>query len=161
MKGVCNGMENTKKFKASEPRKMYWSDEIGGISHCPGCGEKLEMEKHTYLMGGRDRRGELMTSITANDGGCFCPNCSTIVLDRKKFEEFAVLAFNDLAIEISVFGLVDLDAIPDEKADIPIGDDDNPIPLVRFLDDSRLKSKKKKNKDKRNRKRKKQNKHMH
>ena len=34
--------------------------------------------------------------------------------------------------EFAVLGVVDLEAMPPGKEDIPLGDDDNPIPLVQF-----------------------------
>jgi len=34
--------------------------------------------------------------------------------------------------EFALLGIVDLDAIPEDKRDLPLGDDDNPIPLVEF-----------------------------
>jgi hypothetical protein len=34
--------------------------------------------------------------------------------------------------EFAVMGVIDLDAVPPEKAHLPLGDDDNPIPLVHF-----------------------------
>jgi hypothetical protein len=34
--------------------------------------------------------------------------------------------------EFLVLGIVDLDAIPASKRHLPIGDPDNPLPLVRF-----------------------------
>jgi hypothetical protein len=34
--------------------------------------------------------------------------------------------------QFTVLGLVDSDAIPEEKSDIALGEDENPIPLVKF-----------------------------
>ena len=71
--------------------------------------------------------------IVGNDAGYFCLQCSTIVLDHTAFTQCAqsVLDREDQA-QFVVLGLVDLEAIPEEKSSVPLGDDDNPIPLVKF-----------------------------
>jgi len=38
----------------------------------------------------------------------------------------------DVGEEYAILGLVDLDAIPEEKEYLPLGSDENPIPLVEF-----------------------------
>ncbi|MCD6289568.1 MAG: hypothetical protein J7M34_03625 [Anaerolineae bacterium] len=38
----------------------------------------------------------------------------------------------DVGDELLIAGIVDLDAIPEEKRYLPLGDEDNPIPLVEF-----------------------------
>ncbi len=43
----------------------------------------------------------------------------------------------DVGNEFTVLGVIDLDAIPEEKRHLPLGDDDNPIPLVRFTNISK------------------------
>jgi len=40
------------------------------------------------------------------------------------------------SVEFAVLGIVDLDAVPEEKAHLSLGDDDNPIPLVAFLQET-------------------------
>jgi hypothetical protein len=38
----------------------------------------------------------------------------------------------DTGEELAVMGIVDLDAVPEDKHDVPLGEEDNPIPLVEF-----------------------------
>ena len=73
------------------------------------------------------------SSIVGNDAGYFCPKCPTIVLDGDKFAEFAKISLNrETNAQFTVLGLIDLEAIPNDKRSLPLGDADNPIPLVSF-----------------------------
>jgi len=69
-----------------------------------------------------------------NDAGWFCACCPTLVINPEEVQEF--LSFSlphwNVGTEFAVEGIVDLDAVPEEKRDLPLGGDDNPIPLVRF-----------------------------
>ena len=121
-----------KKFDASVPRKMFWSTDIGGMDFCPQCHSKLENESHSYLLLVREP-GDFKPFIVGNNDGYFCACCPIVVLDYEAFAKSA-LAGNpsSCSFEFTVPGIIDLDAIPEENANIPIGDDDNPVPLMRF-----------------------------
>lgn len=121
-----------KKYDASIPREMFWSNKIQDSRLCPTCNAKLEKKYHTYLV--LSRKGEDYESfISGNDAGKFCPNCDIVVLDRNMFAKSVSFATrHSSSFEFTVVGLVDLDAIPDDKKGTPIGGDDNPIPLVKF-----------------------------
>ena len=121
-----------KRFPASIPRSMYWSNDIGGTSRCPQCGGPLTGEQHTYVLSIREG-DETMMSLAGNDGGHFCEVCPTVVLDSEVFARFAMLGLGRASAgELTVPGIVDLSAIPEDKKSIPLGEDDNPIPLVEF-----------------------------
>ncbi len=121
-----------KKFDASVPRKMFWSTEIGGKDFCPQCNSKLENESHSYLLLVR-KPGDFQPFIVGNDSGYFCSNCPVVVLDHEAFAESAAAGYpGSRKFEFAVPGIVDLDAVPEEKSDIPLGEDDTPIPLVKF-----------------------------
>jgi len=113
---------------------MYWSTDVGGNSVCPECRGRLEQESHVYVLAVR-QRGEIHPFVTSNDGGHFCPRCPVVVLDQSKFSDFASIGMDSeiRGSKFAVLGLVDLDAIPDDKKNIPLGDEGNPIPLVEFL----------------------------
>jgi len=119
------------KFPASVPRKMLWSTEVGGTSICPRCGAQLEKEHHTYVMAVRER-GDIQPFVVGNEAGHFCSKCPTVVLDWDEFNDLAGLCIQSSQAAFVVMGLVDLDAIPAGKANVPLADDDNPIPLVKF-----------------------------
>ncbi|MDJ0764251.1 MAG: hypothetical protein QNJ97_14810 [Myxococcota bacterium] len=127
------------KYPASVPRTMYWSNEVGGTLVCPRCGELLESERHTYLIGIRNSDGETGTSMVGGEGGYFCPDCPTIVLNHKQFEDYVALAADGPASAFTAIGAVDLDAVPEERSHLPLGEDENPIPVVEFLDPPRKK----------------------
>ena len=101
---------------------------------CPHCGAQVYQHSHTYLVS--TRRGDELgdTFVLGGDFGWFCPGCPTIVLDRLKVEEILQSALFrwDTGDRYIVRGLVDTDAIPEDKRDLPLGDDDNPIPFVEF-----------------------------
>jgi hypothetical protein len=121
-----------KNFPATVPRKMFWSNEVGGRSNCPECGSTLANEHHTYVMAIREH-GDMQPFIVGNDGGYFCARCPTVVLEHDSFRELALASLGHEGLaQFVVLGLVDLEAVPKEKSALPLGTDDNPIPLVRF-----------------------------
>jgi len=127
-----------KEIDVSVPRRMFWSDKLVNKRKCPLCHSMLENKYQTYVMVAQS--GEEATPfITGNDNGAFCPECPVVVLDRKSFER----AVEELAerpdsrisgsVQFGVLGIVDMDAIPEEKKHLPLGGDDNPISIVEFL----------------------------
>ncbi len=71
--------------------------------------------------------------------GWFCTHCPTVVIDPAEVSELlqTKLPHWDVGNEFVVLGLVNWDAVPDEKENLPIGGDDNPIPLIRFTGSAR------------------------
>jgi len=120
------------KYPGALPRKMHWSDEIGGHASCPDCGAPLEPEQHTYMMAIR-RGSDMDFHLVGNTAGHFCEKCPLVVLDRDRFEESATLAARTAdGSAFLVMGIVDLDAVPEDKKSLPFDDDTNPVPLVQF-----------------------------
>ncbi|MGH9838294.1 MAG: hypothetical protein ACREEM_05885 [Blastocatellia bacterium] len=84
--------------------------------------------------------GEFEPFIIGNDFGSFCPQCPVVVLDRDRFGKQLVKSLEEessggrIEFAFTVVGIIDLEAIPDDKKDVPIGDDENPIPLVEFIE---------------------------
>jgi len=101
---------------------------------CPRCGGPLQSHSATYLV--ITQRGEEITDdlIIGDDWGWFCACCPTVVINPEEVKEFLAhgLPKWDTGAEFAVVGLVDLDAIPEEKYDLPLGGENNPIPIVRF-----------------------------
>lgn len=130
-----------KRFAASVPRRMYWSKDVGGASRCPECGGPLAGEYHTYLLAVR-AHDEEETFLIGSDAGSFCAACPVVVLDSDTFRDFVRLGLDlDLGLDpghpsasFTVLGLVDLEAVPEEKQAVPLGEEGNPIPLVKFLE---------------------------
>jgi len=113
---------------------MYPSDVIPLRNRCPECGTKLEKEYHAYAVaaGGGDDDDTLL--LTGNDLGSFCPKCDVVVLDVRGFASHVSLGISpeSRASKFVVLGIVDVDAIPEEKQNLPLGAKDNPVPLVKF-----------------------------
>ena len=121
-----------KRFPASLPRRMYWSDEVGGCASCPECGGGLEREQHTYVAATR-RHGGTDMHVIGNDDGHFCGRCPVVVLDRGAFEDLlAVATRGSDGVRYAVMGIVDIDAVPEDKRSLPFDDNTNPLPLVEF-----------------------------
>lgn len=82
------------------------------------------------------RRGRRATDsfIMGSDFGWFCANCPTVVINGDEVSK--MLGYSrldwDAGEEFAVAGIIDLDAIPENKRHLPLGEDDNPIPLVEF-----------------------------
>jgi hypothetical protein len=120
---------------------MFWSDKLVNKKKCPLCHSALENEYHHYVMAVLSG-GETTPFITGNDCGAFCPECSIVVLDKKGLEkvieEIAERPDSGIsgAVQFAVLGIVNMDAIPEDKRHLPLGDDDNPIPLVKFLSET-------------------------
>ncbi len=121
-----------KKHPASIPRNMFWSTDVGGISHCPECEGRLESEHHTYVFATREGE-EIDTFIVGSEIGYFCEQCPLVVVDYDSAAEVVSFGRGSAgAFEFVAMGIVDLDAIPEDKKDDELGTDDNPVPLVEF-----------------------------
>jgi hypothetical protein len=71
-----------------------------------------------------------------SDFGWFCGACPVVVINSRQVKEMLGHSMShwDVGSEFCVEGIVDLEAIPQEKRDSPIGGADNPMPLIRFKD---------------------------
>ncbi len=119
------------KFDPSMPRKMYTSD-IVCLKSCPECGSELEPEMHSYIVLTR-QDGNINNYMIENEGGFFCGKCPVVVLHRDLFEEYIGMIQPDAqGLEFNVMGIVDCNAIPEEKKGMPFDDETNPVPLVQF-----------------------------
>ena len=111
--------------------KLFMSDEIDDATSCPNCHGDLESEHHAYMIAIREGREERYLTVGCN-AGSFCQSCPTVVLDQAVIEDLISIDAKGTSLKYAVMGMVDLDAVPEEKKDIPFGGDDNPIPLIKF-----------------------------
>lgn len=125
------------KHSASLPRRRYWANEIAKPDCCPECGGPLEKEYHAYLLVIREKDGQA-PFLTGNDAGRFCVKCPVVVLHPTEFAKIAGENSTQRNPPFAVAGIVDLAAVPEDKAELPFGDE-NPLPLVEFtnLDDGK------------------------
>jgi hypothetical protein len=119
----------------SQPRECVYREFKGQPGSCPRCGGPLRKSYQTYMI--VTRRGKKVTDsfVSGSDTlGWFCENCPTVVVNSLEVSSLLghQLPHWDVGAEFAVIGLVDLDAVPPEKRHLPLGDDDNPIPLIRF-----------------------------
>ena len=116
------------------PREMLMLPLSGKPGPCPRCGGALQQTTATYLVA--TWRGERITDsfMMGSDFGWFCVNCPVVVIDENKVREMlsAAGARWDIGAKYAVMGIVDLDAVPEDKQNIPLGDPGNPMPLVEF-----------------------------
>ena len=118
----------------SVPRELIpWKGE-DDPGPCPKCGAALTQHYATYMVLTR-QGGKLADSFMAgSDKGWFCTQCPALLLNTQEVGE--TLAFGlrgwNVGEEFAVVGIVDLEAIPPAKQDVPIGAPGNPVPLVEF-----------------------------
>lgn len=117
----------------SLPRRCVTRRFPGHPGPCPHCGGTLHQRHQTYLVG--TRRGEKITDpiIAGNDGGWFCADCPTVVINAEEID--AAFAYPlpdwDLGDQFVVLGILDLDAIPPEQAHLPLGELES-LPVIPF-----------------------------
>jgi hypothetical protein len=80
------------------------------------------------------RKGaDIQPFIVRNDAANFYSTCPVVVLDYGEFERLAALSIHkSKSVQFLVVGLIDLEAVPAEKRNVPFDDGTNPVPLVEF-----------------------------
>jgi hypothetical protein len=120
----------------SKPRESILLQLKGKPGPCPRCGGTLQQTYATYLIG--TRRGSKLTDsfMSGAEFGWFCLNCPVVVLDENEVKKTLEILGGrwDIGTEFNVAGIVDLDAVPEKKRSLSFDDDNNPIPLVPFLE---------------------------
>ena len=118
----------------SKQRRSYYRDEWD-LKNCPECGDGLINKNCTiFLCTKSDTVAvDFMTNLS---GSHFCKRCPVVVFDIDKIELAVKTGLQGgTNLQYIVAGIVDLDAIPDDKKHLEIGCDENPVPLVHFLPD--------------------------
>lgn len=124
--------KKSRKFDLSIPRRMYYSNEYS-LTFCPECSSELIEEQCPILLCVKSDHDE-SEFITNLSGSHFCMKCPVVVFDSNKVEQAVQLGIRkDKNIRYAIAGIVDWDAIPDDKKNLEIGSDENPLPLVSFL----------------------------
>jgi len=122
------------KIDIMRPRECIYKSFKGDPGPCPRCGSTLRQSYQTYLIATRRGKHLADSFITGTDFGWLCPSCPTIVINPEDVSEtLGVGALRwDVGTEFVVLGIVDLNAVPPDKRSRPLGEDDNPVPLVEF-----------------------------
>ncbi len=118
----------------TNPRECVYQQFEEQPGPCPRCGGPLQSHKATYLVDTRSGRKRTDSFFIGNDMGWFCARCPTVVINPEEVSEYLThsLPHWNIGAEFVVLGIVDLDAIPEQKRNLPLGHDDNPVPLVAF-----------------------------
>ncbi|OGG52225.1 MAG: hypothetical protein A3F84_20695 [Candidatus Handelsmanbacteria bacterium RIFCSPLOWO2_12_FULL_64_10] len=94
----------------------------------------MRQSRQTYLIA--TYRGNKVADdfIASNEMGWFCGRCPTVVINPSEVRQFLQYSLPhwDVGDEFVMAGIVNLDAVPEDKHELPLGEDDNPIPLVLF-----------------------------
>jgi len=130
----ANNNELTPMIDITIPRECIYQVFADAPGPCPRCQAELQQSNQSYLVATQQGRRMADPFMIGSDFGWFCPACPTVVINPDEVEKLLSFAKPDWDIgpEFGVMGVIDLDAIPPDKEDIPLGEDDNPIPLVQF-----------------------------
>lgn len=124
---------------ASVPRECWLDASPAGVRICPRCHTELVPTYQAYCIATKtgDQLGD--SFIIGSDFGALCSACPTIVIRTDRVQELLRHGRPswDIGSDFTVLGQVNLAAVPEQKCDLPF-DDDNPVPLVPFLDIRRL-----------------------
>ena len=117
-----------------ESCRRYCSSFDGQPGPCPKCGGLLKQTRQTYAVATRRGRKVRDSFIIGSDFGWFCEQCPAVVINSRAVSEMLSHSMPhwDVGNEFLIEGIVDLDAVPEDKRNLPLGDDDNPIPLIPF-----------------------------
>lgn len=116
------------------PRECIYKSFGDHPGSCPRCSGPLQQSHKTYMVATRRGRKKADSFIIGSDLGWFCSHCPTVIIDPENISEFLQhsLPHWDVGNEFSLLGIVNLDAVPEEKRAAQLGTDDNPYPLVEF-----------------------------
>ncbi len=125
-------MDSKDKFDVSIHRRMYFSEDCG-LTSCPECGLPLIKQNCSIFFTSISDSIEV-DSITNLTNSHFCDVCPVVVFDSEKIEQAVkYVAKGKKSIRYSISGIIDFDAIPEEKKHVPLGIEENPVPVVKFL----------------------------
>ncbi|HID51319.1 MAG TPA: hypothetical protein EYP41_04675 [Anaerolineae bacterium] len=114
----------SEKIDKSIPRKMFDIETTEPPDVCPQCGAPLAQETGPYLVA--TRRGRRLTDefVLSGSFGYLCPECPTAVIHLPELSDMLygvpLKPGWEAGPEFAVIGLIDLDAVPPDKTDVPI-----------------------------------------
>jgi len=116
------------------PRECIYRRFEGQPGPCPRCGGTLQSQYAHYMVTTWRGKRAADSFFIGNDMGWFCARCPTVVINPAEVIEYFSHSLPkwNVGDEFAVAGILDLDAIPEEKRNLPLGRDGNPIPLVKF-----------------------------
>jgi hypothetical protein len=114
-------------------REAIYKELTDGPGPCPKCGGTLE-QAHVPFMVLTRTSSQLDDSFLISLDGWFCTSCPVVVFNQAKLRQMMMVSKPDWKVgqEFLVAGVMNLDAIPENKRDIPIGSPGMPNVLVKF-----------------------------
>lgn len=116
------------------PRRRYYS-KFCGLTLCPECGRHLTEFASSVVFAAKSDtdEGEFISNYT---GSHFCNSCPVVVFDSDKVEKAVRMGIRgDKNLKYKISGIVDMEAVPEEKRHLELGTEENPLPLITFLPD--------------------------
>jgi hypothetical protein len=116
------------------PRVCYYRAFGDDAGSCPSCGSVLIQHYASYLISTSEQGQAADSFISGSKAGWFCAQCATVVINSNAVGYLLSqrLPHWNIGQRFVVLGIVDFDAVPQEMRRLPLGSDDNPIPLVAF-----------------------------
>jgi len=115
-------------------REAVYKDFVDEPGPCPKCSSVLEQANLPYMVVTRTGNRLEDSFLISGDFGWYCQSCPVLVLNRAKLSK--TMGFGKpgwkVGQEFSVMGVMNLDAIPENKRDIPLGSPGMPNVLVKF-----------------------------
>lgn len=116
------------------PREAVYQSFKGHPGACPKCHGELLRSTQTYMVATRYGKELGDTFVIGGDFGWFCTQCPVVVIDADRVGEMMSVGKPGWRVgpEFLVLGIVNLDAIPQNKRHLPLGASGNPMPLIQF-----------------------------
>lgn len=114
------------------PRKHYLQTKKD-IANCPDCDTLLVKEDCVIMLYGKSDidEGEFTSNMSSSH---FCHNCPVVIFEEETIEHLIKLALKmEDYFSYGILGLIDFDAVPEEKRHLELGTDENPLPIIEFL----------------------------
>jgi hypothetical protein len=101
---------------------------------CPKCNGVLEQASVPYMVVTRTGSRIEDSFIVSGSFGWFCQSCLVVVINQSELRKMMGFSKPDWKVgqEFSVMGIMNLDAIPENKKHLPIGSPGMPNVLVKF-----------------------------
>jgi hypothetical protein len=115
-------------------REAIYKNFGGHPGPCPKCGGALEQADLPYMVDTRTGKRLEDFFLISGDFGWYCQSCPVVMLNQAELSK--MMDFDKpgwkVGEEFSVLGVMDLDAIPENKRDLPLGSPGTPNVLVKF-----------------------------
>jgi len=115
-------------------RQAIYKTFTGNPGPCPRCGGVLEQANLPYMVVTRTGKRLDDSFLISGDFGWYCQSCPAVVLNQAQL--YKMMSFSKpgwkVGQEFSVMGVMNLDAIPENKRHLPLGSPGMPNVLVKF-----------------------------